>query len=510
MSEQDRYLNDIASLLTHLAPGCWELADFNYRAVGTSYEKCVIGGGLAHPRELRKHNDATPAWMNDTEALLPRSGVYPIVRELRSRMYEEGDGTWLEMNLKVHCRPGRTSLPDGDTPLWEVRYQGVEEITWTDEIPPSPAAQELQMFPQEPHRIPEWMSRLAAVQEPADLFDATEFLRSPQAESELAAALPAGLETLFSAARDRLLGILPQESAGRFLIGRLADGCWSVLHAAPAWLAVRMEDGACVEKHAYADPAAAVAFAVGAVLAEAGAEVNSSVLRGAGALITVTDRKNHISAWTLPGSDKNGSRQYRASLSAERPQGAAARGRQYFSLSPLHNRPGGYFVVQPGAVPAQGDFVSTHQIFEWFVGASLSKPTAPRPGPGPDDAGEPPSQVVLEVGTELDAYDWPTTTILAIIGTPFERRHPTGYPEDHPYYVFRVQRPLRATPIVMESRTVYRPGERGPKRLPDERGQIYGLERSIMHFVETGDLVRISGPGGDPVPQSDDYWDLEE
>ncbi|WP_301177643.1 hypothetical protein [Actinomadura geliboluensis] len=473
-AEQDARLDAIASLLARLAPDGAESLEFAYRAVGSSFEHAGL-----------------PFTARNIESLLPSSGVYPLVRELRSLMHVDGDGTWLEMHLKLRLRPAAA-------PEWEVRFRSVDEITFMDDVPPAAAAEELRTFPQAPHRVPEWIAELAAVQDAADRFDPDTF--SPQPEPDLVAALPADLAELFDTARARLRDQLPEGPAGRFLVGELADGCWSVLHLAPAWLAARMDGGACVEQRAFTDPAAAVAFAAGAVLAEAGAEVNSSVLRGAGVLNRTTDRRNGVDAWRLTSGDGNGARQLRRSIAAERPRGADARERRFFALSPLDNRPGGYFVVQPGQVPAEGDFVSTHQIFQWHIGSSLPKAGAPEPSPVED--------VVLEPGTELDTYDFTSTGRLFTIGTPFEWRQLDGYPEDVPHRFFRVLRPLRATPLPLSGRTLYRPGDWGPKRLPDARGRGFGLPHSIIDHVESGDLTEISGPGGDPVPLRDD-WDAD-
>jgi hypothetical protein len=482
-AEQDARLDEIASLLVHLAPGGTSSVRFTYFAVGASYEQAVISNG----------------WER-TESLIPDSGVLPLVRELRSRMHVEGDGTWLEMDLQVHLLPGTTSVADGGTPRWDVRFKSVDEITFMDRIPPAAAAEELRMFPQAPHRIPDWMADRAAVQEAADRFDPGTF--SPQRETDLEAALPEGLGGLFEQARARLRDFGVPEAADRFLIGRIADGCWSVVHLAPAWLAVHMADGECVEQRAFADAAAATAFAAGAALAEAGAEVNSAVLRGAGVLSRDESPRDGVDAWRLDTTTGNGTLQIVRSAGAERPRGAAARGRRYFALRPLDNRPGGYFIVHPGPVPARGDFVSTHQIFEWHVGGSL--PEAKPPEPSPDE------ETVLQPGMELDTYGGDNTGTLFTIDTPFERRQLHGYPEDTPLRVYRVLRPLPATILTyLDARTVYRPGERGPKRLPDEHGRAFDLERSIRDHVEAGDLTEISGPGGDPVPLRD-YWETGE
>ncbi|NVI91991.1 hypothetical protein [Actinomadura sp. BRA 177] len=427
-AEQDSRLNEIASLLLHLTPGGLTSMKFAYFAVGASYEQAVI-----------------PYGFETTESLIPDSGVLPLLRELRSLMHIEGDGTWLEMNLNVHLRPGVTSVADGGTPAWDVRFHSVDEITFMARITPAAAAEELRMFPQEPHRVPGWMADLAAVQEAADRFDPDAF--TPQRESDLEAALPDGLGGLFEKARATLRDYQIAGAADRFLVGRLADGCWSVVHVAPAWLAVRMADGECVEQRAFTDAAAATAFAAGAVLAEAGAEVNSSVLQGAGVLSRTENPRDGVDAWRLDTTSGNGTLQIRRSIAAERPHGSAARGRRYFELLPLDNRPGGYFIVHPGPAPARGDFVSTHQIFEWHVGSSL--PEAKPPEPSPDE------ETVLRPGMELDTYDGDNTGTLFTIDTPFERRQLHGYPEDTPLRVYRVLRPLPATILTyLDARTV--------------------------------------------------------
>jgi hypothetical protein len=469
-AEQDARLDAIASRIAPLAPAGAKSLEFSYRAVGSSFETAVL-----------------PFTARPIEARLPSTGVYPLVRELRSLMYIDGEGTWLEMNLKLRLRASAA-------PEWDVRFQSVDEILFADEVPPAAAAEELRAFPQAPHRVPEWMAELAAVQEAADRFAPDAF--EPQPEPDLAAALPDGLAGLFDTARAKLRDILPEGQAGRFLVGGIADGCWSVLHLPPAWLAARMDGGACVEQRAFTGPAAAVAFAAGAVLAEAGAEVNSSVLRGAGALDESVNRAQGVHAWRLTANGGNGGRQVRRSIAAERPRGADLRDRRFFALSPLDNRPGGYFVVHPGPVPATGDFVSTHQIFEWHIGTSLPKAAEVTPPPVED--------VVLEPGTELDTYESTSLGKLFTIGTPIEWRELDGYP-DEPPRTFRVLRPLRATPLRPEGRTFRRSGERGPKRLPENRGRGYDLPRAIIDHVRDGDLTEISGPGGDPVPPRDQW-----
>ncbi|MCQ0016259.1 hypothetical protein [Actinomadura madurae] len=137
MTQDDERLNEIASLLARLAPDGSKALKFAYRAVGSSFEQAFIPDGMAA-----------------AEARLPQSGIHPLLRDLRTRMYEDGDGTWLEMDLTVRSRPEAASLADDDAPAWEVRYKSVDEITFADEITPLAASEELRMFPQEARRVP--------------------------------------------------------------------------------------------------------------------------------------------------------------------------------------------------------------------------------------------------------------------------------------------------------------------------------------------------------------------
>ncbi|MFI0350662.1 glycohydrolase toxin TNT-related protein [Actinomadura sp. 9N407] len=498
-AEEDRCLDDIASLLVHLMPGGWELASLSYRAVGTSFEYAVIGGGLVHPRLPNRHNEATPTRMREAEELLPLSGVHELLRDLRSRMHEKARGTWLEMNLKVRCRAGETSDLDGPRPLWGVSYKYADEISWADEVPPAAAAEELLAHPQDAQDVPEWLGRLAMVQAPADRFDSGELLRSPQRESDLVAALPEGLADLFAASRALLLDVLEPEEADRFLVGRLADGHWSVVHAAPSWLAVRMEDGAGAEVHAFEEARSAAAFAIGAVLAEAGAEVNSTVLTAAGVLSMLTAPRKGVDTWTLGDYQQFGTKQMRRSRSVERPSGAAARGRRYIRLSTLHNRPGGYFVCRPGPVPSRGDFVSTHEIFRRCAEKWLPKarpPVRERP------VAETFPTEVLEPGTELDAYGEPDRDVLFTIGTPFSRRGLYGTPEQYAYHVYRVQRPFEVSPGLFTATPIFPTGQDRPaeeERPAGTDGRGFYVSRPIADLLRSGELVEITGPGGEPV-----------
>ncbi|MBE1533357.1 hypothetical protein H4W34_003190 [Actinomadura algeriensis] len=407
VSNVDERLNEIASLLVHIMPECWEQAHVVYSAVGASFEAVTIGGGLADPGFLNEYNRASVGSMREAEELVPVSGVYELLRELRSRMYEEGRGAWWRMVLIVRCHADSPSPSAEGLPQWKVKFEYPQHIDWRDDdfwrenITPAAAYEDLTMFPRNAENIPAWLEQLASVHVPAVDFDPQEILRSPQREKHLTSLLPAGLEELFSAARRCLLELLPPELVDRFQIGRLADGSWSVIAAPPSWLAVRMDEGGCTEVHAFAKPRPAVAFAVGAVLAEAGTEVNSSILRAAGVLSKEKSPRKLINAWTLGDYRSNAGKASRRTLAAARPKGRAAARRRYVELWPLHNRPGGHFVCRPGPPPAKGAFVSTHEIFRWHAENLLPQEAPPTVDPHAENAFP---REMLAVGMELDAY----------------------------------------------------------------------------------------------------------
>ncbi|MBE1533354.1 TNT domain-containing protein [Actinomadura algeriensis] len=492
-TSEDELLNEIASLLVHIMPGCWELARFTYQAVGTC-EQVSIGGGLADRQRLGTHNEATPAAMNAAEELVPLSGVYDLLRELRARMYDERRGTWTRMGLDVRCGAAGAAPSGGDLPRWRVyfRYPGEmdwqEGDSWEEVTTPADAYEELRTFPRDARHVPEWLGRLAALHVPALEFDADALERSPQDEDELVATLPDGLDGLFSAAREMLRDLLPNGGTERFLVGRTEEGCRSVIHAAPSWLEVHKEHGL-TEVRAFADARSAVAAAVGAVLAEGNAEVNSSVLILADLIFLDRAPRKNVCAWMLTRHPRNGYRQAQRSLSTERPSGGEARRHRYISMSGLHNRPGGFFVCRPGPPPVQGEFVSTRQVFEWCAAQWLPRAKLPS-----EDAAAPVfPRETLPVGMELDSYGDTAQEFLFTIGTPFSRRGLPGAPDEYAHRVYRVQRPFAVSPGLFAAAPIFPTGEDEPsENAPGSRG--FHLGRPISDLLDSGELVEIAAP----------------
>ncbi|XVQ10062.1 TNT domain-containing protein [Spirillospora sp. CA-255316] len=469
---EDRLLSDIATLLVHLFPGGWEKAEVTYRAVGRSYERVSVSGGLVNPRHLNRHSPKTATAFIPAEELLPESGVFDLLRRLRSEMYERGRGTWVQVGVGVYCAIG-------GKPRWGVTYRGADEIAWEAEVPAAACAEELRLFPRDEEHVPDWMRRAVQAQAAADAVDP----EAVQDERELVT----GRERLFLRARDLVRDVAPQ-AADRFLAGRVADGCWSVLRAPGDGVWAVAGGGEAVP---FDDVREAVAYAVGGVLAGAGAEVNSAVLELAGLLHRRTEHDSGRDAWMLTAE---GGRVGARTRGLVRPEPGP--GRSFVALGAVHNRPAGcgYFVCESGPPPERGGFVSTHEVF-----ARLAEQVLPPAAPEPEtEAGEAAPAVVLPPGTELDAYGDADRPFLFEIGTPFSVRGLYGTADAHPYRVYRVERPLRATPGLFAATAIFPAGEelRNP---PGEQGRGYYLVDSIADLVASGHLTEITRPGGTPV-----------
>lgn len=245
MTQDDERLNEIASLLARLAPDGSKALKFAYRAVGSSFEQAFIPDGMAAAGRDSRSRASIPCCATFAPACTRTatargwrwtSRSAPVQRRRRSRTTTRPRGrsaTRASTRSRSRTRSRRSPPPKscGCSP----RRRGASPLDGGPVLRPGHGG------PVRPHDF--------------------------SAQDDLESALPDGLDGLFTAARERLLAVVPREDADRFLVGRLADGCWSVVHAPPAWAAVRMENGESVEKHAYAGPVAAVAFAAGAVLA---------------------------------------------------------------------------------------------------------------------------------------------------------------------------------------------------------------------------------------------------
>ncbi|MFD0902528.1 glycohydrolase toxin TNT-related protein [Actinomadura sediminis] len=488
--EEDRYLQDIATLLVHLAPGAWEVVTLAYQAIGTSFERALLTGALAHPRFVGKNLRDTAGALIPAEVLLPVSGIYPLLRRLRTEMHEDGRGTWTHLRLDVHC--SRTKNPE--ELLWGVTYQYLDEFPRIDDaklmgdVPASAFAEELRMFPRPLHSVPGWAAHRAEVHAAAETLDPAQQARTPQDEARLVAALPAGLEELFDWTRARLAAIAPGRE-DRFQVGRLAEGCWSVLHHPPAWIAARYQDGRCTQLRAFTGPREAVRYAAAGVVADAEVPVDSAVLSSAGIASRTVQRRGDIDAWLLTSK---GGRLTHWSRGAVRPSGAEAEQHRYVDLQVVNNRPGGYFVLPAGPPPEKGEFLSVHEVFEHFLDEVLPRAeveAAPEP--------EEPAREVLPVGVELDAHGGTDRPFLFTIGTPFSQRGLYGTPDAYPYRAFRVAKELEAFPGLFADAPIFPTGRTEPA--PDGTGRGFYLVHSIDDLLRSGHLVEIDAPGGEPI-----------
>jgi hypothetical protein len=328
-----------------------------YDAIGTSFEKASFRGGLVHPKWKKEHNENTVSALRPAEQLLPESGIYDLLRRLRSGMHQEGRGTWTTIKSHVHC--SRSEVPE--RPYWGASYRYLDEFEkqkdypWGHAITPADMAEELRLFPRAEEHVPDWARELVALREAADALDLGAVLRAPQRERDLVAELPAGLERLFVRAREQLGDIAPA-AVDRFQVGRLHDGCWSVLHSPSAWLAVRYAVGDDREKGEGVE----VRGRRGRGGGDGGRQCRAA---GGGILSRNVRPREDVDAWVFTSK---GGRLITASRAVPRPVGPAAERRTYIGLSDLHNRPGGYFVCAADAPPARGPFASTQEIFEHF------------------------------------------------------------------------------------------------------------------------------------------------
>ncbi|MFD0691553.1 glycohydrolase toxin TNT-related protein [Actinomadura fibrosa] len=500
--QEDALLNDVATLVVHLLPGGWERASLTYRAVGESFESITLGGGLVS-RRVSEHNPDTVARFGPAEELLPESGIYDLLRRLRSGMYQDGRGTWMQVRLDVEC-------PVSGKPFWGVTFdwpddaqQWEQYVSWEDRVPPRACAEELRLFPRPDASIPTWMREPLALQAAADGLDVRELLERPQDERVLAGRLPDGLDGLFPQARAILADMVPS-AASRFLVGRLDEGCWSVIHHDSAWLAVHLEDENSVQAVPFREPRAAVSWAMGGVMADAGMEVNAGVLEWVGILARQTVPRANQDAWLLSADGRDLAFWRRAvprpTGDTPTPSGSAAGRGAYVALDGLNNRPGGYIVCRPGPPPRRGAFISTHEVFDRLASRSrlpIPAPSAQASAQSPAD--EVPRAVteVLPAGTELDAYGGPDRDFLFTVGAPFSIRGQFGTEDGLGYHVYRLQEPLEVSPGYFADTPIFGPGEAADETDRDGRG--FYLHATIADLLRSGVLVEISEPGGEPL-----------
>lgn len=529
--EEKARLDRIATLLIHLLPGGWGTARLGYEAFALERERLTLTGRQA---EGRGRDVGVP--VARAGRLLPRSGVVALLRELKKEMYDPDRGTWLAMTLTLRSRH--------DQPRWDVSYTYPEEFTWPEEPPrgaggaqaaeidavsPRACAAELQLFPRPPDVVPGWMRRPAALQEAARRFDPEPLQATPLAEGDLVRRLGGEGERLFPQARVALRAYAPR-GAGRLLIGRPADGCWSVLRVkgdgdsdSDGWLAVRLRGGVCDSVVAFTGVRAALAHAMAQIMAEEKVEINSALLEAAGLLAREGSARRGESAWRLTEAGRSVSTRtlrsprpepsaqaVHAASDPEREAGAGAGvgmgagasmgagtgpvNGPYLALAPLNNRPYEYFVATPGEPPAEGGYISVQEVFEHLALRGLPRP----PSRAAEERGAPPSEI-LRPGTEVDAYGDPVECFVYTVGTPLALRGALGVAERVPYHLYRVVRPIRAftgrfVPWIEPDSDPA--AAREPSSGP---WQGFYLAESIQALVESGHLVEIGGPGGDPI-----------
>jgi hypothetical protein len=314
---------------------------------------------------------------------------------------------------------------------------------------------------------------------------------TPQDEHDLVARLAPESPILFYRAR-RLLRDWTRDAASRFLVGRVEDGCWTVLHGDDGWLAVRAEPDEPRESHeaaearepgepgeprepggprevtAHGTARAAVAHALGGLLTEAGTGLNMTVFQLAGIIEPGPDDRTGLGPWFLT---ETGERLRAESESAPRPDP----GVPCVALERLLGRERGYFALRRESAPERGAFVTVHQVFAMAAHRALPD--------GPGEAAE-----TLPEGHVLDAYGDTDQVFLYEPGTPFHERGTWGSPDVHPHRFYRLERPLRVHPASPLEYTVVPRG----KRTGSGRG--YHLVDSIADLLRDGALSEVPDP----------------
>ena len=94
------------------------------------------------------------------------------------------------------------------------------------------------------------------------------------------ALLPESIADIFAKARLRLEEVVPG-GAGRLQIGRLAEGCWSVVSAGSGWLTVGFAEDGQARATGFTDVRSALAHAMAQIMAEEKVEITSELLLAA-------------------------------------------------------------------------------------------------------------------------------------------------------------------------------------------------------------------------------------
>ncbi|MEU9021853.1 glycohydrolase toxin TNT-related protein [Actinomadura sp. NPDC048394] len=322
----------------------------------------------------------------------------------------------------------------------------------------------------------------------------------PQDEHDLTGALAPESPILFYRAR-RLLGDWTRDGAARFRVGRLEDGCWSVLRGEEGWRSVRTDGDrpAASEAHetardgeAYETPRAAVthetaraaathetardavAHAVGGVLTEAGTGLNPKIFQMAGIIRPGPDDRTDRGPWYLT---ETGERLRAESEDAPRPGPEVP----CVPLERLLGRERGYFTLRREPAPERGGFVTVHRVFELAARDQL-----------PGDPGEPAG--TLPEGTVLDGYGATDQVFLYEPGTPFHKRGIQGMPEMYEHRFYEVRRPLRVHPAFPLEHTIVARGR------TTGTGRGFYLVDSVADLLRDGRLAEATGPREETAP----------
>ncbi|MFF5264568.1 glycohydrolase toxin TNT-related protein [Actinomadura viridis] len=301
----------------------------------------------------------------------------------------------------------------------------------------------------------------------------------PQTEHDLIASLAGESPLMFPRAR-RALRNVTGDRAGRFLLGRVAPGCWSMVHGEPGWLVVRRQDEAPAdgdrsddEVVAFETARSAVADAMAGVMADAEVALTSGLLEVAGLLHR--DTSDLRGMWSLGeagqeikerGSGPSGPRSHGLGLPLESFEGCRH----------------GYFLRLPVTPPEAGPFAGVREIYELATRAML---------PADADAEE---TEELPEGTVLDGHGSQDQEFLFTPETSFRRRGLRGGPRAYERRTYRVQRPLRVHPgFPVDKMLAPHPAE---DRAQDHQDRGYYLVDSIAALVAWGALVEIDGADG--------------
>lgn len=272
---------------------------------------------------------------------------------------------------------------------------------------------------------------------------------------------------MFARAR-RLLHATTDHGPARFAVGRPVPDGWTILRGDEGWEAVHSDGGSFTGDTARA----AVAHAVGALLAAEHRAVNTEILGIAG-LIEPSgrwdDEKNTSFCKLTEAAELIRSE----TENAPRPSS----GGPYIALEDIPEREHlAYHPAVTGPPPPHGGFMSTHRVFEMAAYNLLPEPAAT-------------STEVLPVGTLLDGYGDTDEVFLYEIGTPFSKRGLPQFADRHRYRVYELQHPMTVYPAFPFEKTTVEM----TKTTTEGRG--YYLVDTISVLLASGHLTEAPIPG---------------